>query len=143
MLYINDKDHITLQQKEDYLRSYIDLQQLRFRDAVKVNFHFKIDSPQKTIEPMLLIPFVENAFKHGIGDVANPFIDITLLTNEDILVFMIENAYNPNDLNKDESHGIGLNNVKRRLQLLYPKTHRLFIEDSNNIYKVNLQIHLK
>lgn len=143
MLYINDKDHVTLQQKEDYLRSYIDLQQLRFRDVVKVNFHFKIDSPQKTIEPMLLIPFVENAFKHGIGDVANPFIDITLLTNDNILVFMIENAYNPNDLNKDESHGIGLNNVKRRLQLLYPQTHRLLIEDSNNIYKVNLQIHLK
>jgi len=143
MLYINDKDQITLQQKDDYLRSYIDLQQLRFGNSVKVNFHFQINSPQKTIEPMLLIPFVENAFKHGVGDVANPYIDINLFTDDSTLIFTIENAYNPGDLNKDESHGIGLNNVKRRLQLLYPKTHSLLIDDSNNIYKVNLQINLK
>jgi two-component system LytT family sensor kinase len=143
MLYINDKDQITLQQKEDYLRSYIDLQQLRFGHAVKVNFHFEINSPQKTIEPMLLIPFVENAFKHGVSDVANPYIDIKLFTEDTTLTFNIENSYKPGDLNKDESHGIGLNNVKRRLQLLYPKTHSLLIDDSNNIYKVTLQIRLK
>jgi len=143
MLYINDQEQVTLLQKEDYLRSYIELQQLRFHNTVKVDCNFNITSPQKTIEPMLLIPFVENAFKHGTGDVAEPFIDITLLADDEILIFRIENMYNPVDLNKDECHGIGLNNVKRRLQLLYPGMHRLDIFNQDNTYKVNLQIRLK
>ena len=143
MLYINDNEQITLQQKENYLRSYIQLQQLRFNKAVKVDVNFKIGAPEKTIEPMLLIPFVENAFKHGTGDVADPFIDISLQADNDLLILTVENAYNPIELNKDESHGIGLNNVKRRLELLYPKKHKLFIDDCNNTYKVNLQIQLK
>ena len=78
MLYISDEEKVTLMQKADYLSSYIQLQKLRFGDLVKVTLNFDIAVPEKTIEPMLLIPFVENAFKHGTGDVDDPVIDVCL-----------------------------------------------------------------
>ena len=143
MLYITDEEKVTLLQKEDYLSSYIELQQLRFQDSIKVNFDFKVLSPYKTIEPMLLIPFVENAFKYGSGDVADPVIDISLYSDDTVLDFSVKNAYNPNESNKEESHGIGLNNVKRRLELLYPSRHSLLIQQTHNIYQVNLKLQLK
>jgi two-component system LytT family sensor kinase len=143
MLYITDEEKVTLVRKADYLRSYIELQKLRFQDIVRVNLKFDIAEPEKTIEPMLLIPFVENAFKHGTGDVADPVIDIYLKSDNKLLVFTVENTYNPYELSKDNDHGIGLTNVKRRLELLYPDTHSLIISQGDNIYKVNLQIQLK
>lgn len=143
MLYITDEEKVTLIRKADYLRSYIELQKLRFQDIVKVNLNFDIAQPEKTIEPMLLIPFVENAFKHGTGDVADPVIDIFLKSDNKILAFGVQNTFSPYELNKDEDHGIGLTNVKRRLELLYPGKHSLVIDQRDNIYKVNLQIQLK
>jgi len=143
MLYITDEEKVTLLQKEDYLRSYIELQQLRFQDSVKVNFDFNVLSPYKTIEPMLLIPFVENAFKYGTGDVTDPVIDISLRSDDKMLYFTVQNTYNPHEQSKEESHGIGLNNVKRRLELLYPARHSLLIQQTLSIYNVNLQLQLK
>ncbi|WP_157740962.1 sensor histidine kinase [Mucilaginibacter xinganensis] len=143
MLYITDEEKVTLLQKEDYLRSYIELQQFRFRDVVRLNAEFAIADPQQTIEPMLLIPFVENAFKHGTGDVQQPVIDLTLRTTKESLSFMVSNSYNPAEENKDESHGIGLNNVKRRLELLYPGKHSLIIDKTTNTYKVTLKLQFK
>jgi two-component system LytT family sensor kinase len=143
MLYINDNELVRLGDKEDYLRSYIELQQLRFQNIMEVTFHATIASPEKTIEPMLLIPFVENAFKHGNGAIDRPFIDITLLADNDILILVVENAYNPLEVNQDKDHGIGLANVRRRLQLLYPGAHELTIISADNRYRVNLKIHLK
>ena len=143
MLYVSDEEKVTLISKADYLNSYIELQKLRFQDQVKVDVHFDIGEPEKTIEPMLLIPFVENAFKHGIGDVTDPVIDIRLKSDGKILAFSVQNAFNPIEPNKDEAHGIGLPNVKRRLELLYPGKHSLAIHKKGNIYNVNLQIQLK
>lgn len=143
MLYISDEEKVTLASKADYLNSYIELQKLRFQDQVKVTVNFFIAEPAKTIEPMLLIPFVENAFKHGIGNVASPAIDIYLRSDSKLLAFGVQNTYNPLELNSDEAHGIGLTNVKRRLELLYPGKHSLSITEKNNIYNVNLQIQLK
>jgi LytS/YehU family sensor histidine kinase len=143
MLYITDEEKVTLMQKEDYLRSYIGLQELRFQNTVKVNFDFVVADPEKTIEPMLLIPFVENAFKHGIGDVAHPAIDISLRSDNKKLHFGVQNTFNPKNKSEAGNHGIGLNNVKRRLELLYPGNHSLLITKTENMYKVNLQIQLK
>jgi hypothetical protein len=143
MLYISDEEKVTLVDKAGYLRSYVGLQKLRFQDVVKINLDFDIAEPEKTVEPMLLIPFVENAFKHGTGDVADPAIDICMKSDDKTLTLSVQNTYNPHEPNKDESHGIGLPNVKRRLELLYPGSHTLDISQKNNIYKVNLQIQLK
>jgi sensor histidine kinase YesM len=143
LLYITDEEKVTMMQKADYLRSYIELQMLRFGTQVQVDFNFDIAEPEKTIEPMLLIPFVENAFKYGTGNVVDPAIDIRLKSNDRTLDFFVKNTYDPDEPYKDENHGIGLNNVKRRLELLYPGKHSLAINQSGNIYAVNLQIQLK
>ena len=145
MLYITDEEKVTLAKKAEYLNSYIELQRLRFHDTVKVNLNFDITAPEKTIEPMLLVPFVENAFKHGIGSVNEPVIDVSLKADNKQLNFSVQNIFNPDVIDDyGGDHGIGLNNVKRRLELLYPDNkHTLKITDNNNIYKVNLQIQLK
>lgn len=143
MLYITDEEKVTMKQKADYLKSYIELQKLRFGEQVKVDFATNITAPEKTIEPMLLIPFVENAFKHGTGDVRSPEIKIYLNANNKMLNLQVSNTYNPNEEQKNEHHGIGLNNVKRRLALLYPGKYSLVTNHSLNNYHVNLQIQLK
>ena len=143
MLYITDEEKVTLKQKADYLRSYIELQKLRFEDQVNVDFKFDIQYPDQTIEPMLIIPFVENAFKYGTGDVNRANISGSLRTDKTILYFTVTNTYNPNEMPTDPHHGIGLNNVKRRLDLLYPDKHNLVIHQDAENYTVNLQIQLK
>lgn len=143
MLYVTDEASITMGQKAEYLTSYIRLQQMRFGDSVKVNLHLNILRPEKSLEPMLLVPFVENAFKHGTGDVAESEIDIALTSDDKMLHFKVSNKYNPAELQKDDSHGIGLSNVKRRLALLYPGRHQLSIQQDGKYYSVNLQMQFK
>lgn len=143
MLYVTDAEMVTLQSKEDYLRSYIELQQLRFRDQVEITFISDIKFPEKTIEPMLLIPFVENAFKHGTGDIEKPSIAITLFADDKHLRFSVQNVFSETDVHKDPASGIGLTNVKRRLELLYPGKHNLHIDKRENAYMVLLQLELK
>jgi two-component system LytT family sensor kinase len=143
MLYVTDAEMVTIQQKEDYLRSYIELQQLRFGDQVNIYFKSDIKALEKTIEPMLLIPFVENAFKHGTGEIEAPSIVVDLFADEKHLRFSVQNFYNPTNTRKEEHSGIGLSNVKRRLALLYPDKHNLYINHDDNTFTVMLQIELK
>jgi len=95
------------------------------------------------IEPMLLIPFVENAFKHGTGLIKDATIDIELKAEKNMLNFSVRNKYNEesNEI-KDKSSGIGLANVKRRLNLLYGKNHGLLITRTDEWFVVSLQIYL-
>ena len=143
MLYVTDEVQVTMKQKAEYLGSYIRLQRMRFGDEVKVELLIEIKAPEKSLEPMLLVPFVENAFKHGTGDIDNPEISIALISDEKMLYFRVSNKFNPAEVHKDDSHGIGLNNVKRRLALLYPGMHQLSIRQDENYYTVNLQIQFK
>ncbi len=143
MLYISDEERITLDRKMEYLNSYIQLQKLRFGSQVNVDFNVHLSSPEKSIEPMLLIPFVENAFKHGTGNVPNPVIAICLIADDSRLHFSVSNHFNPNEHAKDSYHGIGLNNIKRRLQLLYPDKHSLMIKQLYDTYHIHLQLQLK
>ena len=93
------------------------------------------------IEPMLLIPFVENAFKHGTGLIENPEIDIELKVEKNILSFSVRNTFDDTSVElKDKSSGIGLANVKRRLALLYQDKHSLLITKQNNWFVTSLQI---
>jgi len=143
MLYVTDETQITMGQKANYLNSYVRLQQLRFGKEVKVSLHLNIRAPEKTIEPMLLVPFVENAFKHGTTDVEHPEINVSLVSDGRALNFTVDNTYNPAVVLQDDDHGIGLANVKRRLALLYPGTHNLSIRQDEHHYFVNLQIQFK
>lgn len=145
MLYESDEKKVTLSKEIDYLKSYIELQKLRFGyDAeIETTIDLSEKDKQQNIEPMLLIPFVENAFKHGMG-VDEPFIQIHLTANNGKLEFDVKNKF-ANDLNesKDESSGIGLENVQSRLMLLYPKEHDLILKEENNLFHVHLTLQLK
>jgi LytS/YehU family sensor histidine kinase len=140
MLYETDEDKTLLKSEVDYLRNYIDLQKLRFGKRLNVNFDVELVEDWHTIEPMLLIPFVENAFKHGTGMIENPVIDISLKASNGELMFTVKNKYIAMDEAKDKVSGIGMSNVRRRLELLYGNKHDLKIDKTSDWYIVTLQL---
>jgi two-component system, LytTR family, sensor kinase len=129
MLYNTDEKKVSISKEIEYLESYIDLQKLRFGDSVEVVFHKNTEGGGlHQIEPMLLIPFVENAFKHGTGMIEKPKIDINLSIANNQLIFIVLNKYDPLNVEiKDENSGIGLKNVSRRLDLLYGENQKLSV----------------
>ncbi len=144
MLYDAGKK-ISTQQEAEYLESYVALQKLRFGRDVKIVFDMELASEETNycIEPMLLIPFVENAFKHGTSYVDEPAIDINLTVKEGILVFIVKNKFDlETDTSKDEISGIGLVNVRSRLALLYPGRHKLEIDMNKALFSINLTLKL-
>ena len=143
MLYETDEEKVTIQSETEYLKSYIDLQSQRFGNKIKISTNLEVNESQQNIEPMLLIPFVENAFKHGYGLVENPAIEISLKADKDELLFSVKNKFSEKEQQKDKTSGIGLNNVGRRLELLYPKKHTLEIESKDGWFSVNLQLNLR
>lgn len=143
MLYETDEEKVSLESEEEYLQSYIDLQQQRLSKKVAVTVN--LSKPDKTyeIDPMLLIPFVENAFKHGTGFIENPRINIELKAKDNILYFRVSNSYDPElQQVKDKASGIGLANVRRRLDLLHPGKYSLNINKENGTFTISLQINL-
>jgi len=143
MLYEADEEKVLLEKEVEYLQSYIDLQQQRFGKNVIINFIAENADNNYNIEPMLLIPFVENACKHGTGMVENAQIDIELAAKNNILQFSVRNKYNIESAEiKDKTSGIGLTNVKRRLNLLYGKNHSLLITDKDGWFIISLQLNL-
>lgn len=141
MLYESENAQIPLEKELSYLKNYIELQKVRFEEDVEINLNTEGVATSQIIEPMLMIPFVENAFKHGVGMVLNPIIDISLKTTEKELFFTVKNKIAPETReDKDGSSGIGLKNVKRRLELLYPKAHRLEIQNTEGWFIVNLHL---
>lgn len=143
MLYETDEDKVLLEKEVEYLQSYIDLQQQRFGKNVKINTCFQQIDNGYTIEPMLLIPFVENAFKHGTGLIRDAEIDAQLNAQNGLLKFSVRNRYNEEvNETKDKTSGIGLNNVRRRLNLLYHQNHSLQIEKKDGWFVVTLQLNL-
>ncbi len=140
MLY-ETEEKVPLQKEIEYLESYIDLQSQRFGNKVKIETSIKKPEDHLEIEPMLLIPFVENAFKHGTGLIENAEIDIDLKTEKNLLYFSVRNKFNDGtDEVKDKSSGIGLVNVQRRLDLLYGNKHSLLITKHDDWFVVSLQI---
>lgn len=144
MLYDHDGARISLSNEVEYLKSYINLQLLRFGDDIQVNLYLTGPFERFTIAPMLLIPFVENAFKHGIGTLNNPIIDVFLKIEEGErrLHLMVINGLAEQVHSVEKDSGIGLPNVCRRLELLYPDQHQISIEKNEQTFTVKLQIDL-
>jgi sensor histidine kinase YesM len=143
MLYETDNEKVSLRREIEYLRDYIDLQQQRFGDFIKMKISLQIPEEDLKVEPMLLIPFVENAFKHGVGLIEDPEIDIQLYLKDHVLYFMVRNKYaETSGEAKDRVSGIGLSNVGRRLVLLYPSKHELVINRDGGFFSVFLQLNL-
>ncbi|SKC71522.1 sensor histidine kinase [Ohtaekwangia koreensis] len=140
-LYHTEKK-VTLEQEAEYLSNYIELQKLRFGSTINMHFHVDIERKETVIEPMLLVPFVENAFKHGVGLIHEPVIIILLEATAYRISFTVRNRFNPSSNEvKDESSGIGLQNVRRRLDLLYKDLYTLEIyKTDDNWFITELKI---
>ncbi len=137
---------VPLDKEIAYLKSYIELQKLRFGDDTRITTEIEVaDNGHHSIEPMLLIPFVENAFKHGIGWIEDPFIYIKLTVAENRLTFTVKNKFSANGVtdSKDNNSGIGLANVSSRLKLLYPDQHILAVQQENDIFATTLTLQLR
>lgn len=146
MLHENVQDKISLTRDVDYLENYIALQKLRTSRSSDITIETQIEAQIGNLEitPMLLIPFVENAFKHGISLLHPSHIKITLQTREKTLYFDVHNSIHlkqDNDPEKLKS-GIGLANVKQRLALLYPNKHELIIRESAKEFFIHLTLQL-
>lgn len=139
-LYEANGEKIPIEKEISYLEDYVDLQKLRKDENYTVQFNCRPEVQGFYIEPLLLMPFVENAFKyisHKQG--GNNYVSLDLSRHKGVFEFSVENSKEPG-LNAVEHGGIGLNNVKRRLQLLYPGSHELVIKDEWNRFKINLKI---
>ncbi len=144
IIYDTDKDKVPLDKEIDYLKNYIELEKLRLQQNVTVNFEVKGNSSDKLIEPLLLLPFVENAFKHGVHQTEPCDIIIRIIIDGRLTLY-VENPLQSqnNSRGQNSSQGFGWQNAERRLHLLYGKNYKLETEISNGIFKVILKLNLK
>ena len=140
MIYESNDSWVSLDKEVEYVESYVELQKLRFKDgaAVEITINGVIDGQK--IVPLILISFVENAFKHGVANDKEDPIKINIIANQKILHFSVTNK--KNTTNKDAIGGVGLNNVERRLQLLYPERYKLNIVNTPTHYTTELMLDL-
>ncbi|MEM7572066.1 MAG: histidine kinase [Bacteroidota bacterium] len=147
MLYECNEKQVPLRKEINYLRNYLDLERLRQRDDIDIQLTVEGPVGEQQIAPLMFIPFVENSFKHGLNSGINEgFVHIKLKVARQEVEFAIENskssllpkAPNPNR----PSGGIGLVNVRRRLELLYPNANALEIDETPNTYQAKLRLQL-
>lgn len=140
-LYEMNGKTIYIEKEIDYLKDYIDLQKLRKEPNFSVELNCSSNLQAVSIEPLLLIPFVENAFKHISHHKTEPnFIRIDIVLKNRALYFTIQNSKNDLEKNTETHAGIGLANVQRRLALLYPEKHELKISNGIDTFTVELMI---
>lgn len=145
VIYDSTEDMVPLEKEINYLKSYLDLEQIRYGDRVAIDLKIHGNALGKEIAPLLFIPFVENSFKHGFGTNTLPgYLNIDIFCQSDHLVIRIINSVNGKKASENEDYqgGIGLRNVSKRLKLLYPKRHEVVIEDRPKEYQVELIIQL-
>lgn len=136
-IYEGKKDYVSINEEIEYLSNYIELHKIRYKKVVDIQFEHVIE-PSLKVAPLLFIILLENAFKHGVDSLSeNAFIHIKLSVENEHILFEISNNF---EANNDTSHGIGLENLKRRLQLLYKESYNLQMECKANIYKATLKL---
>ncbi len=141
VLYECERSFVSLQKEVNYIENYIKLFSIKSSKNHRIETEFNIINPNVSIAPMLLIPFVENAFKHSnIERTEDSFIKISLNTTSVDIYFKIENTTPTYMINKDNVGGIGIENVKKRLSILYSEKHTLAISEMDKIFKVELKL---
>ena len=141
VLYEGNKQHVPLSREFDFIRHYVTLMQLRYTDKVKITLDLPQLVPEGQIPPLILITFIENAFKHGVSYQRESFISVRAAVDKGRLLFACRNskAEKPNP----EKGGVGLQNVRQRLNLLYDTGYTLKIQDDADVYSVELTLPLK
>lgn len=144
LLYESEQGNTMLSQEIDFMNNYIDLMKLRTSEKVSLNICLPEKFEDRRIAPLLFVPFIENAFKHGISNREKSFIDISMEINGDSIIFRCSNSvHTAREIEAiGNKGGIGLENVKKRLNLLFPERHDLKISKSEKKFDVNLRINL-
>lgn len=138
MIYESNTPTVALSKEVDYLKNYIELQKIRFKDGAFIEMTLNGEIDDQKIVPLMLISFVENAFKHGVVNDPEEPVKIDIIANQKILHFSVINK--KNNQNKDAQGGVGLPNVERRLQLIYPDRYKLNVVNSATHYTCELMI---
>jgi len=141
LLYESETEKIPIQKEIDFIKNYVDLMKLRYSDKVKINLKLPDQLPDRSIPPLLFTSYVENAFKHGISYQQSSFVDISFSSTEENLTFEIKNS-NPQFGKEGSTQGIGTENARKRLDLIYGNNYTLKAEDTKDEYYVSLSIPL-
>ena len=139
LLYESEIERIPIQKEVGFIKNYVDLMKLRFSHKVKINLQLPSQIPDKSIPPLLFTSFLENAFKHGVSYQQASFINIVFSLASNKLIFEVRNS-NAASENEDEDSGIGLENSRKRLDLIYGDNYSLKIEDKKDEHFVRLSI---
>jgi len=141
-IYQGKKDQVPLKDEINYLNDFIELQQIRYHKPVNITFAHEMVDDDLAISPLLLLILVENAYKHGVEKLTDEaFILIKFEAKDHNMIFEIENNFDESEQNSRT--GIGLQNLKQRLKLIYPDSHQLDITAKNGVYSVRLEVQLK
>ena len=142
MLYETSGEYIAIEQELKIISDYIALEKLRYDESLRVNFNYDIEDMKQAMPPLLLIPLVENAFKHGVSETRHqPFVDIHLSVNKRRLNFVVKNSSEENNAEEQVKENIGLSNLRRQLQLLYTD-YSLTVQQGGYVFNATLKINL-
>jgi two-component system LytT family sensor kinase len=146
MLYETDGEFIRVEQELEIINDYIALEKLRYDDSLRVNFKYEIDNMKQSLPPLLLIPLVENAFKHGIAQTMDePYVEIHLSVQQQQLLFVVKNSADNLEEEQSIKENIGLSNLRRQLQLLYTNYDLAVLQGRSEFtatLKINLASHV-
>jgi two-component system LytT family sensor kinase len=142
MLYETSGAYIAIEQELKIMTDYLELEKLRYDDTLSVNFNYNIEDMKQALPPLLLIPLVENAFKHGVSETrTQPFVDIHLAVEKRQLSFVVKNSVESYIQDTQVKENIGISNLRRQLELLYTD-YNLNLEASSNGFTAHLKINL-
>ena len=142
MLYDAGGSYIAIEQDLKIISDYIELEKLRYDDSLRINFNYDVEDMKQALPPLLLIPLVENAFKHGVSETRNlPFVDIHLSVNKRQLAFLVSNSTEEPPMGAGIKENIGLSNLRRQLVLLYTD-YSLTVEHRESMFVATLKINL-
>jgi len=142
MLYETGGEYIAIEQELKIMNDYIALEKLRYDDSLHINFNYDIQDMRQALPPLLLIPLVENAFKHGVSETrSRPFVDIHLSVKERQLAFFVKNSAGASPDEQGVKENIGLTNLRRQLELLYTDFN-LSVQQDGSVFTASLKINL-
>ncbi len=142
MLYETSGAFISVEQELEVINDYIALEKMRYDDSLQVIFKHDIENRKQPLPPLLLMPLVENAFKHGVSETSHkPFVEINLSIKKEQLCFFVKNSTENNQGEKDVKENIGLSNLRRQLELLY-RDYNLAVQQNENVFSATLKINL-
>lgn len=143
VIYDSRSNYVSIEKELNYISDYIELQKIRLGNTVSLSYQLIGEIPKKNIAPLILIAFVENAFKYGVNAEENSVIDISIEMSEEELIFKIKNNKVSTKKIKASESGVGIENTKNRLQLLYPQKHMLFIKNEEKEFSIYLTLILQ